>query len=86
MEITSDGNGGVYYELYRNKAKKEYASVTNKEAYKEITKNMYFASIVFSGLIGLTIAEDILTSGAGVTNDAESLIAALDLVSRIFGK
>jgi microsomal dipeptidase-like Zn-dependent dipeptidase len=52
---------------------------------KEVKSKMWKAVAVTTAAVGLTVAEDIITGGAGVLDDLPTAIITLKRVSAIFG-
>ncbi len=81
MNITFDNSGGAYYAFYYRGRR-----VKNAELYKALKTCIIAACAVATTIVVATIAEDIITFGVGIWNDAISLVgAASSMISILLG-
>lgn len=73
MQIFFDNNGGAYYYFYLDRNTNR---IRNADLYKALRYSIIAACAVSAAIIVATLAEDIVSYGVGIWNDAVSFLAA----------
>ena len=85
MQIVFDDYGGANYSFYKIGGGGQKVTVTSNEVIKELRYTLILAAIVAGGIVVGTLAEDVVTGGAGIADDVPSVIGALGTAAAILG-
>lgn len=80
MQIVSSGNGVLHYSFYNDQGE-----VQSRDVKSAASNKLFWATIAFVAIVGATLLEDILSGGAGISDDLPSLGVAGSAASLIFG-
>ena len=79
MQVTSSGNGVLHYSFYNDQG-----DVKSRDVKSAVSSKLFWASVVFAAIVGVTLLEDALSGGAGISDDLPSLGFAGSVASYIF--